>query len=205
MEFLVTMTTKVPTGTTPAEVADMRAREALHTRALAGTGRILRLWRPPLAPGEWRSIGLFAATGAEELEATLIAMPLRVWRSDEVTPLGAFPNDPGPGRVPVSAGARDFLVHFKIRIPRGTSQEDAEERFALEAQRARELAAGGWLLRLWTVPGGSLGHWRARNAYHLRGLLSTLPLADWLTTEIVPLTRHPSDPGIEVATDDRAA
>jgi muconolactone delta-isomerase len=27
MEFLVNMTTRVPDGTTPAEVADMRARE----------------------------------------------------------------------------------------------------------------------------------------------------------------------------------
>jgi muconolactone delta-isomerase len=32
MGFLVDMTTEVPEGTTPAEVADMRAREAAHTR-----------------------------------------------------------------------------------------------------------------------------------------------------------------------------
>ena len=95
MEFLVTMTTHVPPGTTPAEVADMRAREAANTRVLAAQGRILRLWRPPLAPGEWRSIGLFAADGPEELEAALATMPLRVWRTDEVTPLTSHPSDPG--------------------------------------------------------------------------------------------------------------
>jgi len=95
MEFLVTMTTTVPDGTTPAEVADMRSREAANTRVLAAQGRVLRLWRPPLAPGEWRTIGLFAAAGPEELEAALATMPLRAWRVDEVTPLSPHPNDPG--------------------------------------------------------------------------------------------------------------
>jgi muconolactone delta-isomerase len=32
----------------------------------------------------------------------------------------------------------------------------------------------------------------------MREILKTLPLADWLTTETVPLTRHPSDPAVEV-------
>jgi muconolactone D-isomerase len=57
MEFLVTMTTEVPAGTTPDEVADVRAREAANTQKLAEQGRVLRLWRPPLKPGEWRTIG----------------------------------------------------------------------------------------------------------------------------------------------------
>ncbi|MEV4350908.1 muconolactone Delta-isomerase family protein [Actinoplanes sp. NPDC049596] len=94
MEFLVTMTTQVPAGTTPDEVDDMRAREARNTARLAAEGRVLRLWRPPLAPGEWRSIGLFAAADAEELEAVLATMPLRAWRTDEVTPLTPHPSDP---------------------------------------------------------------------------------------------------------------
>src|SRR5690349_8363627 len=99
MEFLVIMTTMPPDGTTPAEVADMRAREAAHTRDLADHGRVLRLWRPPLKPGEWRTIGLFAADTPGELDSILASMPLHVWRTDEVVALGAHPNDPGRGEV----------------------------------------------------------------------------------------------------------
>jgi muconolactone delta-isomerase len=95
MEYLVTMTTYVPEGTTAQAVNDMRAREAAHSRELADQGHLLRLWRPPLQPGEWRSIGLFAADDADELEQVLDSMPLRVWRTDEVVPLTPHPSDPG--------------------------------------------------------------------------------------------------------------
>ena len=61
MEYLVTMTTHVPEGTPETAVDDIRAREAAHTRELAAQRHVLRLWRPPLRPGEWRTLGLFAA------------------------------------------------------------------------------------------------------------------------------------------------
>ncbi len=95
MEYLVTMTTHVPAGTTDEAVADMRAREAAHSRELADQGHLLRLWRPPLAPGEWRSLGLFSAADDAELDRVLTSMPLRVWRTDEVLPLSPHPSDPG--------------------------------------------------------------------------------------------------------------
>jgi len=200
MEFLVNMTTEVPEGTTPAEVADMRAREAAHTRDLAGQGRVSRLWRPPLGPHEWRTIGLFVAGSPGELESTLASMPLRVWRTDEVTALGAHPNDPGRGEVPLMAGSEEFLVTFTLSVPDEVGPETVDEMSAQEAERARKLAADGWLLRLWTLPGPgrSLGHWQTTRAGAMREILKTLPLADWLTTETVPLTRHPSDPAVEV-------
>jgi muconolactone D-isomerase len=94
MEFLVTMTTHVPDGTSPEAVDEVRAREAAHSRDLAEQGHLLRLWRPPLRPGEWRTLGLFAADDSDQLERVLASMPLRVWRSDEVTPLSPHPNDP---------------------------------------------------------------------------------------------------------------
>ena len=50
MEYLVTMTTNVPGGTSPQTVDDVRAREAAHTDELARQGKVLRLWRPPLQP-----------------------------------------------------------------------------------------------------------------------------------------------------------
>jgi muconolactone D-isomerase len=95
MEYLVTMTTHVPDGTPEEAVADIRAREAARSRELAAQGHLLRLWRPPLRPGEWRTLGLFAAADAGELENILASMPLRVWRTDEVTPLTPHPSDPG--------------------------------------------------------------------------------------------------------------
>jgi muconolactone D-isomerase len=94
MEFLVTMTTHVPDGTPTEAVDDVRAREAAHSRELAARGHLLRLWRPPLQPGEWRTLGLFAADDEHQLEEVLASMPLRVWRTDEVTPLTPHPNDP---------------------------------------------------------------------------------------------------------------
>src|ERR1700679_3034240 len=115
MEYLVTMTTQVPAGTPAQAVDDIRAREAAHTRELAAQGHVLRLWRPPLAPGEWRTIGLFAAEDDAELEGVLASMPLRVWRSDDVKALTNHPNDPAPGAwpsPPASDKATEFLVTF---------------------------------------------------------------------------------------------
>jgi muconolactone D-isomerase len=94
MEYLVTMTTRVPDGTPEETVNEVRGREAAHSAELAAQGHLLRLWRPPLAPGEWRTLGLFAADDAGQLEEILASMPLHVWRTDEVTPLTPHPSDP---------------------------------------------------------------------------------------------------------------
>jgi muconolactone delta-isomerase len=95
MEYLVTMTTCVPAGTSEAAVDDLRAREALRAAELARAGQLVRLWRPPLQPGEWRTLGLFSAPDDGGLEQTLASMPLRIWRSDETLRLSVHPNDPG--------------------------------------------------------------------------------------------------------------
>jgi muconolactone delta-isomerase len=160
MEYLVTMTTRVPDGTPAEAVDDVRAREAAHTSELAAQGYVLRLWRPPLAPGEWRTLGLFAAAGAAELERVLASMPLRVWRSDEIEELAAAPNDPAPGAGsawPSGETAAEFLVTFTPAVPAGTAAEDVAEATAREAT-ARELAAQGHLIRLWAPPAGPGGN-----------------------------------------------
>jgi muconolactone D-isomerase len=94
MEYLVTMTTHVPDGTPEQAVQDVRAREAARSGELVAQGHLLRLWRPPLQPGEWRTLGLFAAADGDQLEEVLASMPLRVRRTDEVTPLSPHPSDP---------------------------------------------------------------------------------------------------------------
>jgi muconolactone delta-isomerase len=203
MEYLVTMTTRVPAGTPEQAVADIRAREAAHSRELAAQGHLLRLWRPPLQPGEWRTLGLFAATDGDRLEEVLASMPLRVWRTDEVTPLAPHPNDPPPGDPPSTptssaiAGA-EFLVTFTAAVPPGTAAQTVKDAEAREAQAAHDLAGQGHLLRLWTLPGTgrSLGLWQARDVAQMQAILESLPLAPMMTVDTTPLSPHPSDPAI---------
>ncbi len=207
MDYLVTMTTRVPDGTPGEAVDDVRAREAAHSQDLAAQGHLLRLWRPPLQPGEWRTLGLFAADAAARLEEVLASMPLRVWRRDEVTPLGSHPNDPvaagwpAPGaRQGVPDGTAEFLVTFTLTIPEGTPDPAVDDTVASEAARARELAGQSHLVRLWRLPGDqALGLWRAQDAAGMEAILASLPLRAWLKTETTPLTRHPSDPGISAS------
>jgi muconolactone delta-isomerase len=155
MEYLVTMTTHVPDGTPEQAVDDVRAREAAHSRDLATAGQLLRLWRPPLQPGEWRSLGLFAAGDAGQLQQTLASMPLKIWRTDQVTPLAPHPNDPGPSTRPAQSAqsGAEFLATFMVTIPDGTPRQAVEDAEAREAARARELADQGHLERLWALPG----------------------------------------------------
>jgi muconolactone delta-isomerase len=198
MEYLVTMTTHVPEGTTDDAVADVRAREATRSAGLAEQGRLLRLWRPPLHPGEWRTLGLFRAQDATELEAALASMPLSIWRADEVTPLASHPHDPGPGKVALGRVGAEFLTTLTVTVPAGTPPEDVADMYSREGKASHELANQGKLLRLWRLPGErrALGHWQARDVEQLDELMATLPLADWWTVETVALARHPNDPAV---------
>ena len=198
MEYLVTMTTHVPYGTPDEAVEDVRAREAARSRELAAQGYLLRLWRPPLQPGEWRSLGLFAADDGEQLEEVLASMPLRIWRTDEVTPLSPHPNDPALAATGLVEGSTEFLTTFTISIPDGTSAQAVQDAQAAEAQRAKELAGQGHLERLWVLPaaGGALGLWTARDGDQMQAIVKSLPLDRWMTTQTTPLTSHPSDPPV---------
>jgi muconolactone delta-isomerase len=140
MEYLVTMTIHVPSGTPEQAVNEIRAREAARSSELAAQGHLLRLWRPPLRPGEWRTLGLFAADDGGQLEQVLTSMPLRVWRTDEVTPLSPHPNDPA---LPASGRGPGFLTTFILRVPDGAPSQIVDGAEAREAQRAKELAAQG--------------------------------------------------------------
>src|SRR6478609_5191934 len=168
MEFLVTMTTRVPDGVSKDEVNDVRAREAEHTGELAATGRVLRLWRPPLEPGEWRTIGLFDADDRASLDHVLRSMPLRIWRTDVVESLSPHPNDPGRGTVAIDSAASEFLTILRLTTPPGIDPDTMATITAQEARRTAELAAAGVLIRLWrlsdegeTDKGENLGHWQA--------------------------------------------
>jgi muconolactone delta-isomerase len=196
VEYLVDMATGVPDGIPESEVVAIRAREAARTRELVVAGRVVRLWRPPLRPGEWRTLGLFVAPDEDELRHTLRSMPLHVWRTDDVTPLRPHPNDPGADRVELDPDCAEFFTTFDLAVPSGTSEARVSELTEREAARTRQLAADGRLLRLWALPGEghNLGHWQARGRRELQALLRSLPLAEWLTVTTQRLTRHPNDP-----------
>ena len=196
MEYLVTMTTLVPDGTTDEEVREIRGREAARSRELAAQGHLLRLWRPPLQPGEWRTIGLFAAADEVELNDVLASMPLRVWRSDQVVALATHPNDPRQSRA---ANAAEFLTTFTVTIPDDADAVEVADLEAREADRTRELAEQGRLARLWMLPptpGGLARAWSvaSRRREALQAMLESLPMDKWMTTQTTPLTEHPNDP-----------
>jgi muconolactone delta-isomerase len=204
VEYLVDMTTHVPEGTSSEAVDDVRGREAAHTRELAGQGHVLRLWRPPLAPGQWRTIGLFAADDAAGLEQVLASMPLRVWRTDEVTELSAHRNDPGPAATatrPPQEGepTTEFLVSFTSALPQGTVPADVAEATANEVDRVRELVREGHIGRLWGMPPEHgepriLGLFLAADEAEVQAILESLPLAPYAKAQTTRLTPHPSDP-----------
>lgn len=196
MEYLVTMTTLVPDGTTDQALGEVRRREAVRSGELAAEGHLLRLWRPHLQPGEWRTLGLFSAANEIELEDLLASMPLRVWRSDQVVPLADHPNDPP---VPRAIPAMEFLTTFEVTFPDSAGEQEVADLKAREADRTREFAEQGHLVRLWSLPPtpGSwraLGLWRAEDANELQAMLESLPMDKWMTTVTTPLTEHPNDP-----------
>jgi muconolactone D-isomerase len=94
MEYLTDMVTIVPEGTRPAKVDELRGAEAVRAAELAKAGHLVRLWRPPLDLGEWRSIGLFRADDEAELREILASLPLHIWMKVTITPLSPHPNDP---------------------------------------------------------------------------------------------------------------
>jgi 2-methylcitrate dehydratase len=196
MEYLVDMTTHVPDGTSAAAVEEMRKREAARSAELSAEGALVRLWRPPVEPGEWRTLGLFDADDADALEKVLSSMPLRSWRSDVVTQLMVHPNDPGPA---VRRSAPEFLIAMSIAVPPGTPGAVVEDTLAREARSARELAAQGHLQRLWALPPEgdhrrTLGLWSAEDRDQISAIVGMLPLHPWMDVEITPLSKHPSDP-----------
>ncbi len=202
MENLVTMTTHVPEGTSEAEVEDVKAREAAHSRQLAMEGRLLRLWRPPLRAGEWRTLGLFDAADRAELEGVLRSMPLRVWRSDHIVGLRPHPNDPGRAGRPRSPAPKDagseFFTTFTATLPPDIPSQLVDEAGTEEATRARDLAERGLLERLWRLPGHgrTLGLWQALNSAEMQTLLGSLPRPDWFSVDTLQLSIHPSDPAL---------
>jgi muconolactone delta-isomerase len=93
----------------------------------------------------------------------------------------------------------EFLVEFEVDVPAGTPQSEVKDRETAESAAAARLADEGHLVRLWRRPRAgdgatAVGLYRADSEAQLDGLLSDLPLADWLHVTVTPLESHPNDP-----------
>lgn len=91
---------------------------------------------------------------------------------------------------------REYLVNIHIEIPASMSSSELEELRRRERDVAELLAARGYLLRLWRVPGqwANWGLWRAKSEEELRTLLAALPLHPFMQIAVHPTEPHPSDP-----------
>lgn len=91
----------------------------------------------------------------------------------------------------------EFLVCISVQWPPDGDDEVKARLIREEAERARQLTDAGMIKRLWRIPGrwANVGLWEAADATALHEALASLPLFPWLLTEVVPLARHPSDPG----------
>ena len=94
MEFLVEFELTVPDGTPDSEVEERVNAEGAASGALAREGHLERLWRPPVARGERKALGLYRADSQSQLDGILRALPLSGWMHASVTPLAPHPHDP---------------------------------------------------------------------------------------------------------------
>ncbi|MGF7234373.1 MAG: muconolactone Delta-isomerase family protein [Frankia sp.] len=98
MEFLVEFDVNVPDDAPRSEVEERESGEAVAAATLAAQRHLLRVWKPPVEPGETKVLGLYRADSRAQLDGLLAALPLAVWMRVTVTPLEAHPNDPGKAR-----------------------------------------------------------------------------------------------------------
>lgn len=93
----------------------------------------------------------------------------------------------------------EFLVNITVQWPPDGDEGRKAELVSAEADRARTLQAEGTLRRLWRIPGqwANVGVWEAADATALHEVLASLPFFPWLEIKVIPLARHPSDPGVD--------
>jgi muconolactone D-isomerase len=96
VEFLVEFEVNVPEGAPATEVEARTTAEASAAARLVDRGQLVRLWKPPAAPGETKALGLYRADSQAQLADLLAALPLYDWMQITVTPLEPHPNDPAP-------------------------------------------------------------------------------------------------------------
>jgi muconolactone delta-isomerase len=98
VDFLVEFDIQIPDDAPGLEVEERERGEAAAAARLAREGHLVRIWEPPVAPGESKALGLYRADSRTQLDGLLGALPLADWVGVSVTPLEPHPNDPVNGR-----------------------------------------------------------------------------------------------------------
>jgi muconolactone D-isomerase len=98
---------------------------------------------------------------------------------------------------PEPGSSVEFLVALEFRLPTDLDSASRAELLDRESAQAKVLADRGLLIRLWRQPGrfANYGLWRVQDATELHDALSSLPLFPYLEATVIPLARHPNDPG----------
>src|SRR4029453_18840907 len=99
MEFLVEFELNVPEGTPESDVKQRESAEAAAGGDLAREGHLVRLWRPRVAAGETKVVGLYRADSEAQLEGLLGALPIKDWMQITGIPLEPPPNEPTSTRT----------------------------------------------------------------------------------------------------------
>ena len=99
----------------------------------------------------------------------------------------------------------ECLVDFEINVPERTPAAEVKDRQKAEAAAAAKLADQEHLVRVWKrhLPTGEtsvLGLYCAGRKTELEGLLSGLPLYEWMKGTITALKAHLNDPAAAQAT-----
>ena len=99
MEYLVTMTTHIPDGTSEEAVADVAHGELEH---VLSPMRLLAAW-----PDGSHALGLWRSQDGAQMQAILASLPMAPWLTEETTPLVPHLSDPAvSGSRPAKAQAR---------------------------------------------------------------------------------------------------
>jgi muconolactone delta-isomerase len=99
VEFLVEFDIHVPEDIEQAEIEQHMSAEEAAAANLARKGHLVRIWKPPIARGETKAVGLYRADNEAQLDGLLGGLPLSGWMQIRVTPLERHPNDPASPRA----------------------------------------------------------------------------------------------------------
>ena len=93
----------------------------------------------------------------------------------------------------------EFLVEFEIEVPAGTPETEVRiargrRRLPRRSWWMKAISCGVWKRPLSSGETSVLGLYRAESEAELDGLLSALPLYEWMTVTVTGLEPHPNDP-----------
>ncbi len=82
MEFLVEFDVNIPEGRRNPRSTQRVSAEAAAAAELVRQGHLVRLWKPPVAPGETKAVGVYRADTRAQLDTLLAATAARRLAAD---------------------------------------------------------------------------------------------------------------------------